>query len=373
MSHLDKLTLIMLTYERQDLAIRNMGYWSGVGPIVRVMDGSACPIESSKLQRFDDNIIYKHGPSSYIERLKIVLGEIDTEFVALIGDDEFFIKTSVERCILELINDQNIVACCGRSLGFIPSQDVVHGVQIYSGLRGYEVMQADPRSRLLHHMNNYIPSLIYSVARRQVWVESFEAFTRKEFPVFAIGEIQIEMCMSVSGRSKVLPILMWLRSLGEAEPIRGTNPSLDESKTFSNWWEAAGASGERLEFIEIMSDQFKKFGLSEDGQKSGIVVDACNAYIRFIRNGWLPNSLWQKFKHNIKKIMPSIIHESIWTKIFINNSINLEMTLLDHAKFLVNEGVKVDFKALGEIEESILNFHKFKNGAAEQVEVKSNV
>jgi len=253
MKNLEKLTLVMPTFERQEYALRNMKYWSNMGPRVLVLDGSLNPIDSNLLKNLGVNIIYKHQNISIVDRLKYVLDEVDTPYVAMICDDEFYIKTSLSDCVDELTLDQELVSCIGCCLGYIHHKGAVVGLTTYPNLKGYQVTQSEGGDRLIYHMSHYIPSTVYGVTVSSVWKKAIYSYVSREFPVYAIGELQIEMLISFAGKSKVIPKLMWLRARGGAAPIRGTNPSLNESFGFENWWSNSEYADSRSDFINEMA------------------------------------------------------------------------------------------------------------------------
>ena len=115
---LEKLTLVMPTYQRQKYALRNMRYWSDTNVTLMVLDGSEDPINSKILNSFGANIVYINDPSSIEQRLNKAHFKINTEYVALIGDDEFYVVSAVKSCIQELEKDDSLIACCGSCLGF---------------------------------------------------------------------------------------------------------------------------------------------------------------------------------------------------------------------------------------------------------------
>ena len=331
--NLSRLTLVIPTYNRQEFALRNMRYWSDRGPIVRVLDGSAEPISPQLLAELGDNIIYKHDSSSYYQRLLGVLPDIDTEYVALMGDDEFYIPSAVSACIDELDQNEQLVACCGRCLAFNALGGQVIGMEEYPKLAGYALLQADPVERVCVHMNDYVPSLIYAIARTSAWLIAFKGILHKEFGFFASGELQFEIALSFAGHSMVLPQLMWLRSRGETSPIRGTDPSLDESRQFSSFWHDPKTTEEREDFLQIMTTTLETLNPTPGCDYRQAVIEACENYNAFLR--YSPRGYPQPLL-DLPKGTP----------------------LLDAAAVLAQTGVTVDRVALNEIENIVADFSK---------------
>lgn len=355
---LSRLTLVIPTYERQDFALRLMNYWADKGPHLIVLDGSARPIEPAKLDNFGSHIQYLHRPVGMYQRLSESLDLIQTEYVALAGDDEFYIPTAVEACIQELDQDDGLVACCGRALGFSLNNQRVLGSPQYPRLEDYAIDAYSAEGRAVQHMRNYVPSLIYAVCRSGQWKSSFKYLLQKEFHVFAVGELQFEMFMAYAGRSKVIPELMWLRSHGETKPVRGTDPSLDITKRFPTWWADSRKLKEHEELISIMSRGFNKLLPGAGGDLRGAAVAAFEAYLEGLDKEGA--GVLKIFKRLIVRVIPD------FSKPFLKNMLgrsrryksDQHAELLQAARILEGSGVRVDFSSLEEIQKTIIQFHK---------------
>jgi len=157
---LQRLTLVIPTYERQDFVLRLMNYWLDKGPHLIILDGSAKPIEPARLDIFGSHIQYLHRPVGMYQRLLEALDLVQTEFAVLAGDDEFYVPSAVAACIKELDEDDGLVACCGRALGFSPKNQRVFGSPKYPRLEGYAVDAEGAEERITQHMIDYVPSLV---------------------------------------------------------------------------------------------------------------------------------------------------------------------------------------------------------------------
>jgi len=52
---LNKMTIVIPTYERLEFALRNMNFWSGKQVQVFVLDGSKQKISDKELEKFSEN------------------------------------------------------------------------------------------------------------------------------------------------------------------------------------------------------------------------------------------------------------------------------------------------------------------------------
>jgi len=206
-------------------------------------------------------------------------------------------------------------------------------------------------------MRCYVPSLIYAVCRAPQWKCVWKHTLHKEFNFFAAGELQFEMGMAFAGRSKVISSLMWLRSK-ENQPIRDTDPSYDDSKTFLSWWSEIGNKDDHEEFISVMSRCFHELLPDEGPIPRVFVLAGLQAYLDFylefrrLRKNklrkWIVNALPEFSKPIFKRLVNH----------FLPGKLSYHTELLHSAKCLEGLGVSVDFLALEEIQKTIIQFHE---------------
>lgn len=359
--NLSRLTLVVPTYERQDFVLRLIDFWSNKGPKLIILDGSENPMKAGALNQLGAPVQYLHRPTGMYQRLQESLDLIQTEFVALAGDDEFYIPSAVDACIRELDGNKSIVACCGRALAFTPCDQTVCGGPQYPEFENYFIGSDEPASRVFEHMSDYVPSLIYAICKTKPWKNSWKHILEREFQVCAIAELQFEMLMSYAGKSKVIPALMWLRSRGETEPIRGTDPSLDPSRKKPDWWANPGNSVEREEFLTIMAAGFSTFSnqAEEFSEYRSTVVKGVEAYLNYYeqqrnlrRANLLGGFARRLIPDRYKKAIKHVFHLFHLRKDFFHTP------LIDAAKLLEVSGVCVDYEELKNIESIIRIFYR---------------
>jgi len=345
-NNLSRLTLVIPTYERQDFVLRLMNYWADKGPNLIVLDGSASPIEPVKLDVFGSQVQYLHRQVGLYQRLLEALDLVQTEFVALAGDDEFYLPSAVNECIKELDYDRGLIACCGLAVGYGIKNANVYGKEKYGRLIGYSIDSKSAKDRIKHHMCNYLPSLIYSISRTKAWKISWKNILTKEFPFYASGEIQFEICMAYAGRSKVLKHLMWLRAHNINKPTRGTDPSLDCKKRLVHWWKNKENKEQQIEFVTIMSAAFKELLPCEDNNRKSHVVAGLEEYIKFYKR-----AARGKVVKNVLSNLRLIINPG--NKNIDSFSDDQFQSLISVARKLEGRGATVDYEALGEIIELV--------------------
>ncbi len=354
---LSRLTIIIPTYKRQEYVLRNMGYWSGLGPIVHVFDGSKQPIENKLLLDFEENVHYHHYPIGLIERLNKSVDFVNTDYVALLCDDEFYVPSALLKCINCLDSEPDMVSTGGRTIFFSYLDNNVYGVVGYPGHRDYKVLSNDSCERMVYHMSPYYQTIMYSVIRSNIWKKAISIVTQKEYPVYALPEIQVELAVCYQGKSKVLPYLMLMRSKENFQINEGAI-CLNPDKRIWDWWQRSDTLLECNEFIDIMS---RGLGGSEDeilsARKS--VSKAIETYINdfYDQGGFI-----KRIVSNMKSLIPQCIKKYIRKLMFLNYTVQdykgSGISLIDAGKALANTGVMVNFDELSRIEKIVNDFHK---------------
>ena len=94
---------------------------------------------------------------------------VQTDYVAWLGDDELYLPDALEACIQEMESDETLVACNGRCLVFQLISNQIFAYPVFAEWANYSVPRDDPIARMIHHMQTYKLSTIYSVMRTPVW------------------------------------------------------------------------------------------------------------------------------------------------------------------------------------------------------------
>ena len=346
---LKKLTIVIPTYQRQPFMLRNMQYWSGKSVKVVYLDGSKAALDPSFLTQIESNIKYIHSPVGVYERILSSIGFVDTEYVMLGCDDEFYIPSALNSCLIKLYSDSKLMACSGRAIGFGWRNDLIIGFNEYNKLKDLILDDPNPMVRLRKHFSNYVPAHIYAVCRSSTWKIAAKATFSKEYNFFAASELQMEFLLSYAGKTLVIPELLWMRS-DECPPLRGTSKSIIPSLTFFSWWFNKNDEKEKQDFIIRMESACKDI---DKLNNENHVADFHDIFETFIKSQktflffrvfkYLPNSI----RSIIKKIF----------KIF-GNDLTKKTPLMVSAKSLQATGVRVDFNELVVIEKKVISFYK---------------
>ncbi len=349
-----KLTIVILTFNRPQYILRNMKYWSGKGPIVHVLDGSVEAIFPKDLANMESNICYHHMPVSYNERFIYAQNLSKSEYTAFIPDDEFLIPSALNSCIAELENDVSLVSCIGRCIEFNHNKGSLKVKSIYKKMANYSVQHNNPDDRVLYHMKHYVPSTVYSVMRTNVWSHVLSCITSKPYRVKALEELQFEVASSYLGKSKVLPIILWLRS-GENTGIGNEVPV----KSINDWWSDSLNDNFREQMLDELTH--KILANQDETNISHVKKIITKSFEMFIGRPkrQLPIKsivifqvarLLSMLPRVIKDILKRPAHTTYYN---LQNFDGLEVAV----KRFEMEGVNVDLNELKNIENIVVNFH----------------
>ena len=253
MSLLKKLTIVIPTYNRPDFIKRSINYWKATDVNILIIDGSQINLFKNELVQIENNIKYIYSPTSLANRLGIAISTVDTEFVTLLGDDEYFIPKSLEKSIEFLFTNLDYVACGGQAVSFIYQRES-HNVMFnpsYKKFYSFDSLINDSSLRVIGNFTDYECYNIYSVMRTKEWICAMHVMASSDFTAYANGEYAFEFVASYLGKSKMLPVLNWFRSSENGSNLTSetaTNPK----NYFPVWWKSWRFRKERSRFKQCI-------------------------------------------------------------------------------------------------------------------------
>jgi glycosyltransferase domain-containing protein len=358
-----KLTIIIPTYERRDFMLRAMQYWSGKEIVVIFLDGSKIGLDPNLLVNAKSNIIYIHRPVGLYERTLSAISLVNTEYVMFGCDDEFYIPSALDSCLAKLLSDSNLVSCGGRAMGFNWNEGSILGFNVYDKLKDFTLDDPDPTARSGKHFSNYVPAHYYSICRTSIWKIAVQQAFSKKYNFYASSELQFEFLISFSGKSLIIPELMWLRS-DENTPVNGiisgTSPSIKPSDSILRWWIDKKYKKEKEEFLSRMEAACRQINRLTRMDYISNLEHVISLYIKYYKKR-IAHRFFVFFNKNFPNFPISIkIKIKDILKYFGYGPKKNEVLFMDKAKLLNAEGVKVDFKELKKIQ-IIINLYYKKN------------
>lgn len=335
---LKKLTIVICSYNRHIYLKRTIKYFSKFNLNLVILDGSDFKLRDPCINSENVRYIYNKKKGFY-DRLLTSPNYINTEFMILGCDDEFYLPSSLKSCVKFLLNQPSFSSCGGRALGFSTDEKNIYGIEQYPKLKNIKLDHDSTIERIELHFANYVPAHMYSVMRTINWKIICKYVFEKEYSFFAAMEMQIEFLNIVSGKSKIIQELLWMRNK-EVPGIRGTGPSMSQSMTISNWWSNKIYKNEKDDFLFRMKNASKE--LSQN-QNLVISEDTISKIFENYIFKFLATKPFSILFVNFKRLIPYKIKKII--KLFLLKKIKLK-NLTQEVNTLELEGVKVDYKDL---------------------------
>jgi glycosyltransferase domain-containing protein len=227
---LDQLTIVIPTFCRPDLLRRNLGLLESQSSKLIILDGSPEASLGADIV-CGKNVIYVHEPSSLASRIRHATTMIETDFVALLGDDDLFLPSGLSACVEHLLGNPSHVSAIGRTVRFHHRDGSIYSAIRYDFDKSYYFDQSAKPSDLLH--TNYgLQYIHYGVFRTAPWISAMNVAYAVDFESPYVPETAFRMISALRQRSVVLNQLYWLRSdEGIAVEMDGEKRSFE----FSEW------------------------------------------------------------------------------------------------------------------------------------------
>tara|TARA_B100000989_G_scaffold83491_1_gene59810 strand:+ start:2740 stop:3816 length:1077 start_codon:yes stop_codon:yes gene_type:complete len=353
-SALEKLTIVIFSYNRQRCLQRSIDYWLNYNVKILILDGSETKLDVSHLN--NKNITYIYDPRSLHDRLLSSINYIDTEFVMLSADDEFYLPSAISSCINFLLNNSNFSSCGGRAVKFYTKKNQVNGYKCYPGLENLALDDDNAIKRVKKHFSKYVPAHFYSVTRSNIFKIICKNVFEKNYKVYSFFELQFEFLVMVSGKSKIIPELMWLRNKEEIQ-IEVKYPKQAYPIRLEEWWYKKEKENDKKDFLKRTKNICDNLSSNEDFEEK-IISEIFETYINS-RKKITPkkNNIFKSFL----KLIPQKIKNFIKLIIFWDQIKNLKLkSLLHEAHLLENQNVIVNYIELDKVISIINSWKNYK-------------
>ena len=320
-----KVAIVISTKNRSKYVIGLLRYYARIKSHHTVYIGDASdPYHIEKLipviksLKNNINVIHKQYPEycrgaiDTAITVKKLLGIIEEEFVAISGDDDFFIPRSMDNCVDFLETNPNYSSAQGS--GRFIHYDEDRGTSIISGsynINEYQGTSGAERIKML--MNNY-SMLCYSVQRKEILLKTYKNMELLTNQVFV--ELMPVGLSVILGKSKKLNELYIIRGIHDERDVQ--RPLIE--KILDPQWHKSFQI-----YINTLSEEIRKVDGIEDIDAKEIVKQSFIDYMErslrkiYYNNEVIPLKMISKFMLNrVKQGLP------IYVKKFIKNKILLD-------------------------------------------------
>lgn len=211
--NLSKVTIIIPSYKRQEYALNALKYWSKYAVDLHLVDGSENPIIDIDREIKNPQTKYHHIKIlSEVDRIKKILPLIKTKYTILSSDDDLLLPEALSNCVEEIEKDNDIISCYGQTLSFYNVENSTMFYRTDYKLNNFKNISNNAVERINKQMNDYVPSIIYSVMPTDIFQNIFDVENFDEFRYYASLELRATLLVTYYGKSKTTNNLLLLRN-----------------------------------------------------------------------------------------------------------------------------------------------------------------
>jgi len=232
---LEKLSIVILTYGRHDFVRRQIDYWSNSPVTIHIVDGSPDPIRQKDLENLSTNIKYHHINDDYFARMRAAIELVETPYVAMLADDDFFLTAGLIESIRRLEADPKLFGVVGRAMYFFFQRGKVLGNQTHAQSGNYPdaINTGIARLNNLYHEGK-VGGLAFGVYRSEGWRSAVRSTYAKTYSCAYVYDSFLRTMLTYLGEIKVSESLVWLCS-GENPPIKNES-SFNRKVDLIDWF-----------------------------------------------------------------------------------------------------------------------------------------
>ena len=212
------VTLIIPTHFRHGHLPRVINYYKNEKWDIIIADSTDTAYPEDLLY---PNMRYLHYPKlSFQDKMKNVLEHVKTPMVLLCADDDFIVKSSIDRCVDFLNQNQDYASVQGHYIFFNNSNPIsIHPG--YLAIIGMDINADRAGERVIQQMEPYMHHY-YSLQRTNVLKDFYQNISPliKNPPFHEWAHVIVSV---IAGKHKVVPILYGVR---DGFPINKESPSI---------------------------------------------------------------------------------------------------------------------------------------------------
>lgn len=261
---LSTLTVILTTYERPKLLLRQILYMQHWNAQIEIVDGSKQPLPpdyTSFIQKLP-NMNYRHDRSSVIRRIAEAAARVKTPYVIVLADDDIYLQSGLYKAIRKLDLDFFAGACFGGVCGLSKLYNHYYVFKYGENLSQYIINSKKPSERIVQGFRQWRSGAWYALYRAE-YFKKIWAKCEIEPSLRAIEEVQsIKAFYHVEFAN--ISDLYWLRGFANESVDLSHNILPSENFAFSDWCTAQLSKSHKISFVEINKSMFgKKIDISE--------------------------------------------------------------------------------------------------------------
>ena len=362
MTDLRDLTLVIPAYNRPAYLARQIEYWAGSGVQLCILDGSKNSADTDLVAHMGADVHYEYMPIGFNERLVHASNIVKTKYVALLGDDELYVKQGLRDCLDLLDTDQRLIGCVGRSLFFFHREGEIYGHQVYGKSQDVPEMHDDDLRRLRNSFPQGDPSgapyLLYGVFRKEHWCTMFGSAYSRHYSSGYVYELALLIIGACLGPTKMVDSLVWLRS--------GENPAMSSAAVnrkigMGEWGTSPEFAPEYEDFMQRITGVLTRCGVTPLENIEAVVRDVAEQFFAYsLHKPHRPVAYWHRLLYFAARNTPR------WAKTLLKRNMTKTLgTVLDYKGVafsqalvqLKSKGVEFDSEEMADLSKFLNKFH----------------
>lgn len=221
------LTVIVPTHNRPDKLARCIGYYSGLGVNLIIVDSSAV----SYAGIVPLGVEYSHVPHlNFSEKILFAASLCDSNLIALCADDDFLLKAALDEASADMKLDSSISISFGSFVRFDEGERAFKLVPLQNYCREIYKRVEDKTVLISRFMARY-DQVLWSMYRKATLIKIFEVIDSAEYSNDNFIEITIAAIAVSDGKLNILSGVWGARELSAGEHWGGRHEAITLNDT----------------------------------------------------------------------------------------------------------------------------------------------
>jgi len=270
--NLSDLTIVIPTLNREHELKKSIKYWESVGVQVLILDGSDKPIYSNGPLSVGSRISYYSFPreisesylfGSYFRRMHFAASQVNTKYVSLCADDDFFLESGLVKAIQLLDSDTAIDSVFRPCIDYRLIDGCVNwNIEYLSWEDNMAGASEDVRTRVIKTDRGYIN--FYSITRTEEWKTLLKICFEFEFDHSHVLQLLMDEVGKILLRTATLEDLLYVRQYNH--PLKYSDGNIGVASWLKNI--------ENSKKVELIRDQLRlALSLADDMSSHEELVD----------------------------------------------------------------------------------------------------
>ena len=246
----------------------------------------------------------------YCNKIQLALNNINTPYILLADDDDFYLFENIQKCIDRLDENKKLVSCGGQTVNFQILDGDVYGKKIEFIKKSQNSYMSES---ILQNIKLYFknsPGIYYNIHRIDYFKEAWGLSNNQNFKNARMTELFIEMYLLTFGKNEFLSFPYYYRQFGKSvgNSSGHSHDFLDEMFKF-NWYKDINnlfdiistkiSKNEEIEFPEVKAQLFRGYkfflrpwiinGINITGNSKGAIKSRKLMFKNALRSGNLKN------------------------------------------------------------------------------------